>query len=334
MADAQVVVITGASAGVGRATAQAFAARGALIGLVARGRAGLDAARRDVEAAGGRAIVIEADVADPDELENAAAQTERAFGPIDVWVNNAMASVFSPVKEMTASEFKRVTEVTYLGVVYGTLAALRRMLPRNRGSIIQMGSALAYRGIPLQAAYCGAKHAIQGFCDSLRSELEHDRSAVRLTMVQLPAMNTPQFDWVKSRLPHRPQPVPPIYQPELAARAVVWAAGHDRREIYVGVPTVLTIIGNKLLPGLGDWYLSKSGFKSQQTNEPEPPDRPNNLWEPVDGERDFGAHGRFGDRAQADDWQLWLTEHRSTVFAAASLAIGVLAWSARVLQSK
>src|SRR5215467_6472939 len=248
---ARTVVITGASAGVGRATAAAFARQGASVGLIARGRAGLEGAQREVEALGGRAIVVSADVADANKVEAAAREIEEQIGSIDVWVNNAMTSVFSPIKEMTADEFKRVTEVTYLGVVYGTLAALRRMLPRNSGSIVQVGSALAYRGIPLQAAYCGAKHAIQGFCDSLRSELLHDNSAVRVTMVQLPAMNTPQFDWVKSRLRNRAQPVPPIYQPEIAANAIVWASRHNRREIYVGSSTEVAIIGNKLAPGIG-----------------------------------------------------------------------------------
>src|SRR6185436_17230425 len=240
----RVVVITGASAGVGRATARAFAAGGADIGLLARGVDGLEAARREVEAAGGRALVLPTDVADPDQVEAAAERVERELGPIDVWVNNAMVSVLSPVRYLKNDEIRRVTDVTYLGVVYGTTAALRRMLPRDRGSIVQVGSALAYRGIPLQAAYCGAKHAIQGFTESLRCELLHDGSSVRVTMVQLPAMNTPQFDWVKSRMPRKPQPVPPIYTPEIAANAIVWAAAHERRELSVGIPTAVAIWGN------------------------------------------------------------------------------------------
>src|SRR5437870_5031906 len=246
----EVVVITGASAGVGRATVQAFARRGARLGLIARGPDGLEAARAEVEQLGGSALVFAVDVADPDKVEEAAGRVEEAFGPINIWVHNAMVSVFSPVKEMNAEEFHRVTDVTYLGVVNGTLAALRRMLPRDRGSIVQVGSALAYRGIPLQAAYCGAKHAIQGFTESLRCELLHDRSQVRVTMVQLPAMNTPQFDWVKSRLPREPQPVPPIYEPELAADAIVWAASHSRRELSVGGSTAVAIGTNKIAAGL------------------------------------------------------------------------------------
>ncbi|HEX6287782.1 MAG TPA: SDR family oxidoreductase [Herpetosiphonaceae bacterium] len=322
----EVVVITGASAGVGRATARAFARRGAHIGLLARGRDGLEGARRDVEALGGKALVLPTDVADSDQVEAAAARVEKAFGPIDIWVNNAMTSVFSPVKETTPAEFRRVTDVTYLGYVYGTLAALKRMLPRDQGAIVQVGSALAYRGIPLQAAYCGAKHAIQGFCDSLRAELIHDGSNVRLTMVQMPALNTPQFDWVKSRLPNRAQPVPPIFQPEVAAEAIVWAAHHDRREVYVGLSSVIAIVGNKIAPGLGDWYLGRSGYKSQQTDEPRDPEAMHNLWEPVPG--DHGAHGRFDDRAKQSSWQLWATTHRSWLALAgagvASAAVAAL----------
>jgi NAD(P)-dependent dehydrogenase (short-subunit alcohol dehydrogenase family) len=313
-------MITGASAGVGRATAVAFARKGARLGLFARGRAGLEGARREVEAAGGQAIVCQGDVANHGEVEAAAATLEETFGPIDVWVNNAMASVFSPVAGMTAEEFRRVTEVTYLGVVHGTLAALARMRGRDRGSIIQVGSALAYRGIPLQSAYCAAKHAVQGFCDSLRAELLHDGSGVRLTMVQLPALNTPQFDWVKSRLEGRGQPVPPIFQPEVAADAIVWASTQDRREVYVGWPTVLAIVGNKIAPGAGDWYLARQGYGAQQTAEPEDPDRPHNLWSAVDEERDFGAHGRFDSRARGTSLQLWATQHRAGLASAACMA--------------
>ena len=242
----EVVVITGASAGVGRATVRAFARRGASIGLLARGSDGLEAASREVEAAGGKALALPTDVSQPDQVEAAAEAVERELGPVDIWVNNAMTSVFSPFKEMTADEFKRVTEVTYLGVVYGTMSALKRMLPCNRGCIVQVGSALAYRGIPLQSAYCGCKHAIQGFTESVRCELIHDRSKVRLTMVQLPALNTPQFGWVKSRLPRKAQPVPPIYQPEVAAEAIYWAAHHNRRELFAGLSTAIAISGNKL----------------------------------------------------------------------------------------
>jgi NAD(P)-dependent dehydrogenase (short-subunit alcohol dehydrogenase family) len=325
--EGQVVVVTGASAGVGRAVARAFGARGARVGLLARGRAGLEAAKGDVEAAGGRGIAVQTDVADPDQVETAARQVEEAFGPIDVWVNNAMTTVFAPVKETRPEEFKRVTEVTYLGVVYGTLSALRRMLPRDRGAIVQVGSALAYRGIPLQAAYCAAKHAIQGFCDSLRSELLHDRSRVTLTMVQLPALNTPQFDWARSRMPMRGQPVPPIFQPEVAAEAVLWASDHDRREMYVGAPTVKAIVGDKMFPAAGDWLLAWSGYTSQQTPDPRPADAPDNLFEPVDTDRDFGAHGRFDARARDRSWQLWLTEHRIPVLAGALAAIAAGALS-------
>lgn len=293
----KVVMITGASAGVGRATAVAFARQGARIGLLARGAAGLDGALQDVERAGGRAVICLADVADAAAVEQAAAKLEAAFGPIDIWINNAMASVFSPAHEMSAEEFRRVTEVTYLGVVHGTLSALKRMRPRDRGVIVQVGSALAYRGIPLQSAYCAAKHAVQGLCESLRVELLHDRKRVHITMVQLPALNTPQFDWVKSRLGGRAQPVPPIFQPEVAADAILWASEHDRREVRVGAPTWVAIVGNSIAPGLADRYLARTGYAAQQTREPEDPDRPHNLWEPVDSTRDFGAHGRFDDRA-------------------------------------
>jgi len=317
----QVVVVTGASAGVGRAVVRAYAREKAHIGLLARGTEALEEARREVEEAGGKALVLPTDVAKADEVEAAAAAVENQFGPIDVWVNDAMTSVFSPFKEMTPEEFHRVTEVTYLGYVYGTMAALRRMLPRDRGVIVQVGSALAYRAIPLQSAYCGAKHAIRGFTDSIRCELIHDESNVRITMVQMPALNTPQFEWCKSRLPRQPQPVPPIYQPEVAAEAVLWAARHPRRELNVGLSTSIVIHGNKVAPGLGDWYLGKTGYDAQMTDEPVDPDRPNNLWEPVPG--DFGAHGRFDARAKPESLQLWATTHRGWI-AMAALGLAAL----------
>jgi NAD(P)-dependent dehydrogenase (short-subunit alcohol dehydrogenase family) len=320
----QVVMITGASAGVGRAVARAFGRRGASLGLLARGRAGLEAAARDVAAAGGRALILKGDVADPDRVEEAAAALEQTFGPIDVWVNNAMASVFSPVVEMAAAEYKRVTEVTYLGIVHGTLSALRRMKPRNRGVIVQVGSALAYRGIPLQSAYCAAKHAMEGFCDSLRAELLHDGSAVQVTMVHLPALNTPQFGWVKSRLPRRAKPVPPIFQPEVAANAILWAADHPRREYFVGFPTVEAIVGDRVAPGLADRYLARTGYDAQQTSEPEDPERLHNLWSPVDDARDFGAHGRFDALARSSSLELVVSKHHRA-FAAAGLAIAAAA---------
>ena len=322
----EVVVVTGASAGVGRATVRAFAQRGALLGLIARGSDGLEAARVEVEQLGGKALVFSVDVADAEKVEGAATRVEEEFGPIDIWVNNAMVSVFSPVKEMTAEEFHRVTEVTYLGVVYGTLAALKRMLPHDRGCILQVGSALAYRGIPLQAAYCGAKHAIQGFTESLRCELLHDQSNVRVTMVHLPAMNTPQFSWVKSRLPREPQPVPPIYQPEIAAEAIIYAAYHKHREMEVGMPTVVAVEGNKVFPGLMDRYLARTNYEAQQTDKPVQPDRRDNLWSPVPG--DHGAHGTFDDRASDSSPQLWANMHRRWLALAggalAGLTIGIL----------
>ncbi len=320
----EVVVITGASAGLGRAIAHEFARRSAHIGLLARGLESLQGAAREVEELGGKALILPTDVADPNQVEAAAQAVEEQLGPIDIWINNAMTSVFSPFKEMTAEEFKRVNDVTYLGVVYGTMSALRRMLPRDRGTIVLVGSALAYRGIPLQSAYCGAKHAIQGFSDSLRSELIHDKSNVHLTMVQMPALNTPQFGWVKSRLPHKAQPVPPIFQPEVGARAVYYAAHHKRREIFVGGSTSIVINGNKFAPGLGDLYLAKTGYKGQQTNEPENPNRPDNLWEPV--KTDPGTHGRFDAQAKDNSVQLWATLHRSWVGigAAALTGLGVL----------
>jgi short-subunit dehydrogenase len=307
MAQREVVVVTGASAGVGRAIVREFARRGARIGLIARGIDGLEAAKRDVAHLGGEAIVLPLDVAGAAAVDAAAETVEQTFGPIDVWINNAMVSVFSKVRELTPDEIKRVTEVTYLGVVYGTMAALKRMLPRDHGTIVQVGSALAYRGIPLQAAYCGAKHAIQGFNDSLYSELLHDKSNVRLTMVNLPAVNTPQFNWVKSRLPRRAAPVGEIYQPEIPARAVVWAVDHRRREVNVGWSTTKAIVGNALFPGYADAYLAKHGYE-QMTDEPEDPNRPHNLWEPLPG--DHGAHGRFDAVARDVDWYTEANLHR------------------------
>jgi len=318
----QVVVVTGASAGLGRAIVTRFARDGAHVGLLARGIDGLEGARQDVEALGGRALALPTDVSDAAAVERAAAAVEEAFGPIDIWINNAMVSVFSPVRQMTPDEYKRVTEVTYLGVVYGTLAALSRMLPRDRGVIVQVGSALAYRGIPLQSAYCGAKHAIQGFVDSLRTELMHDQSAVRVTMVQMPAMNTPQFSWVKSRLPNEPQPVPPIYQPEIGAEAVHFAAHHDRREMYVGYPTIGAIAGNKVSPSFADWYLARSGYQSQQTAQPVEAGRRDNLWEPVSG--DHGAHGSFDDRAARSSPLLWASMNRGVLAMAAAAVAGLV----------
>ncbi len=321
----EVVAITGASAGAGRAAVRRFAREKAHIGLIARGRDGLEAARREVEEAGGRALVLPTDVASADQVEAAADAIEREFGPLDIWINDAMVTVLSPFLEITPDEFHRATEVTYLGYVYGTRSALKRMAARDRGTIVQVGSALAYRSIPLQSAYCGAKAAIRGFTDSLRTELLHAGSNVHLTMVQMPALNTPQFDWCKSRLPHQPQPVPPIYQPEVAAEAIFWAAHHRRREVWVGASTAGSIALNKFAPGLLDRYLGKTGYDSQQTGEPVAPGRPNNLFEPVAG--DHGAHGRFDARAHPHSPQLWADTHRAWL---SWLALGAgLAWSFR-----
>jgi NAD(P)-dependent dehydrogenase (short-subunit alcohol dehydrogenase family) len=295
-----VVVVTGASSGVGRACAREFARRGARVALLARGRDGLEAAKAELDV---RSLALEVDVADADAVENAAARVEDELGPIDVWVNNAMLSVFAPIKELEPDEIRRVTEVTYLGTVYGTMAALRHMLPRDRGVIVQVGSALAYRAIPLQAAYCGAKHAIEGFTESLRCELLHDKSDVHVTMVQLPALNTPHFDVVRSRLPRHPKPVPPIYQPEVAARAIVWSAEHPRRELWVGRSTVLALVANRFVPGLLDRYLARTAYDAQQTDQPVSPDRPDNLEDALPGDR--GAHGEFGAEARERSFQLW-----------------------------
>ncbi len=316
----EVVVVTGASAGVGRATARAWARRGARVALIARGRDGLEGARREIEALGGEALVLPLDVADHDAVEEAAATVERELGPIDIWVNNAMLSVFSPIMEMQPEEYRRVTDVTYLGYVWGTLAALRRMKPRDRGAIVQVGSALAYRGIPLQSAYCAAKHAVQGFHDSLRSELIHDGSHVRVVMVQMPALNTPQFRWVRSRLPRKAQPVPPIFQPEVAAEAIRWAAYSNRREVNVGWPASKAIIGNSFFPGAGDRYLARNGYDAQMLDEPEESGRPDNLWHPLPG--DAGAHGAFDDRAITSSAQFELNKHRGWIAAAAAILLG------------
>jgi NAD(P)-dependent dehydrogenase (short-subunit alcohol dehydrogenase family) len=316
----KVVVVTGASAGVGRAVVRKFAMTGARIALLARGRDGLEAARKEVEDLGGKALTIVVDVAEAAQVKAAASQIEAELGEIDIWINNAMVSVFSPVKEMTPAEFRRVTEVTYLGCVYGTVAALKRMLPRNRGVIVQVGSALAYRGIPLQAAYCAAKHAIQGFTESLRCELLRDKSGVGLTMVQLPALNTPQFGWVKSRLPRKAQPVPPIFQPEVAADAIYYAAHHpQRREFYLGWPTVKAILADKIASGVLDRILARNGFDSQQHDGAEDPNRPNNLFEPVAG--DHGAHGDFDDRAKAHSAQWWVNRHRRLLLVGGAIAV-------------
>ncbi|HEY2140933.1 MAG TPA: SDR family oxidoreductase [Solirubrobacteraceae bacterium] len=317
-----VVAVTGASSGVGRATAQAFAHEGATVGLIARGQEALAATACEVEALGGQPVVLECDVADPQAVEKAASTLEE-HGEIRVWVNNAMASVFAPTWEITAEEFHRVTEVTYLGVVYGTLCALSRMRSRDRGVIVQVGSALAYRGIPLQSPYCACKHAIQGFTESLRCELMHEGSGVRVTMVQLPAMNTPQFDVVRTRLPRHPQPVPPIYQPEVAARAILAASREPlRREWWVGASTAVTLIGNAIAPGVGDRYLARTGFEAQQTDEHVQAGRPDNLFAPLPGER--SAHGDFDDQAKPRSVQWSLTRHRRWLGAGAVVAARLL----------
>ena len=324
------VVVTGASAGVGRATAVAFASRGDRVGLLARGRAGLEGALAEVEAAGGTGVTIETDVADPEAVERAAGEVEERIGPIDVWVNNAMATVFAPLHEITAEEFRRSTEVTYLGTVHGTMAALRRMRQQGSGTIVQVGSALAYRGIPLQSPYCGAKHAIQGFTESVRCELLHERSPVHLTMVQMPALNTPQFGWSRNKMGKRPQPVPPIFQPEVAARAIVWASEHRRKEVYVGRSTVLAIVGDKLASAAADRYLARTGYSAQLTSEPDENGRPDNLLEPLDADRDTGIHGRFDAAASDGDPETWFVTHRHLATAAAAGAGAAAAtWLAR-----
>ncbi len=326
------VVVTGASGGIGRATAVAFGRRGDTVALLARGETGLAAAAADVEAAGGHAMVIPTDVADSDQVFAAAQQVEDQVGPIDVWVNVAFTSVFAPFDSIRPEEYRRVTEVSYLGYVYATMAALKHMKPRDRGTIVQVGSALAYRGIPLQSPYCGAKHAIQGFHEALRCELLHEKSNVHVTMVQMPAVNTPQFSWVLSRLPHHAQPVPPIYQPEFAARGVLHAADHPkRREYWVGASTMGTLAANAIAPGLLDRYLARTGFKSQQMKQRQDPDAPVNLWDPADGPggKDFGAHGIFDEKSHNQDPQLWASQHHGALAAligAGAMLAGAGSW--------
>jgi short-subunit dehydrogenase len=322
-----VVVVTGGSAGVGRAAAREFAAEGADVGVIARGEERLRATVRELEGADVRAAYAAADVADADAVERAAAELEDALGPIDVWVNNAMATIFAPSWQIEPDEFRRATEVTYLGSVWGTTAALRRMRPRDRGVIVQVGSALAYRGIPLQAPYCGAKHALQGFLESVRTELMYERSRVRLTMVQLPALNTPQFSWGRTRMPGHPQPVPPIYQPEVAARAIVWAAAHPRRELVVGWPALRAIVGNAVAPGLADRLLAHMGYSSQQLEAPVDEEREDNLFAPAPG--DWAAHGIFDSRSRLQSSHLWLTTHRGLVAGVAAGLAGAVALALR-----
>ncbi|SEI63052.1 SDR family oxidoreductase [Frateuria terrea] len=322
----EVVVITGASAGVGRATAHRFARDGARIALIARGSDGLEAAAEEVRKLGGEALPIPLDVSDADAVEAAAERVEQELGPIDIWINDAMATIFAPVHKISPAEFRRATEVTYLGTVYGTMAALKRMRERDRGTIVQVGSALAYRAIPLQAPYCGAKFAIRGFTDALRVELMHDKSDIHITMVQLSAFNTPQFQWGRTKLPRRPQPVPPIFQPEVAAKGIHWAAHHRRRELNVGFPAVKAILGNKLFPKLADRALVRLGYAGQMGQLPLPEDRPDNLYEAVPD--DYGTHGRFDTRSKTYSLQLWATTHRGLV-AAGALAAGAWLWAGR-----
>lgn len=327
MSSHEVIVVTGASGGIGRAAARAFARPGACIALLARGERGLESARREVEAAGGRALAICTDVADAAQVERAAALVEERWGAIDVWVNNATATVFAPISQLSPADLQRVTEVAYLGAAYGTMAALKRM--HGRGVIVQVGSALAYRAIPLQAAYCAAKFALRGFTDSLRSELLHEGSRVHVTMVHLAAFNTPQFDWSRNLIGRRAQPVPPIYQPEIAAEAIVWAARHRRREVFVGWPAVKAVLANKIAPRVLDHVLSLAAYEGQITDQRAPPDACENLYAPCDV--DAGAHGRFDAQARDRSLQWELTRRRGALAVGALAALGAcaLAWAAR-----
>lgn len=321
MADDETVAITGASGGVGRATARAFAERGANIGLMARGRGALDQARREVQDLGGHAIPVPTDVAEAEEVDAAADKIEEEFGPIDVWINCAMVTVMSPIHEMEPEEYERVTEVNYLGYVHGTMAALERMRPRDEGSLVQVGSALGFRAIPLQSAYCATKHAVVGFTESLRTELMHEDSDIQVSMVHLPAMNTPQFEWSRNKMPYKPRPLGSIFQPEVAADAIVWAAHHDRRDLAVGASTVQTIRGNQIAPGLIDRYLARKGYAGQLTDEPVDPNQPDNLWEPAPG--DYGARGRYDAEAKGRSRQLEVNKHRGLIAAGIAVAAGV-----------
>ncbi len=326
----QTVVINGGSAGIGRATARLFGRRGDRVAVLARGTDGLAGAADEINAEGGTALPISADMADYAQLDAAAERIERELGPIDIWINAGFSSVFAPFAEISPEEFRRVTEVTYLGFVHGTMAALARMRPRDHGTIVQVGSALSERSIPLQSAYCGAKHGVLGFTSSLRCELLHEGSHVHVTVVQMPAVNTPQFSWVRSKLPNQPQPVAPIYQPEVAARGVAYAADHPRRRVYwVGGTTAATLVANRIAPALLDRYLAKTGYQSQQTDQPADRHRPENLWQPADAPPgdDYGARGRFSDRAHDRSMQLWVSQHARQVtagLAGVAVAGGVL----------
>ncbi len=319
MTKPEVVVITGASGGVGRAAARKFASEGAKIGLIARGRKGLEGAAQEVEAAGGQALVLPLDVANHDQVEAAASSVEDAFGPIDIWVNDAMVTLYAEFLDIEPDEFRRATKVSYLGMVWGTRTALKRMVPRDRGSIVQVCSAMSYRGIPLQSPYCGAKHACKGFTESIITELLHHKSKVQLSMIQLPGLNTTQFTWGRTKLPKQTMPVPPIYQPEVAADAIHFAAHHKRRQVYVGIPTVMNILGERLAPWLLDRFLAKTGYKNQMTGQDLDGQGHDNLFEPVDEDR--GAHGPFDDQAHALSPQYELSKHRAAVMAGVGAAL-------------